>query len=120
MAPALPPPSTVWDVTSLPKTTMAAAVGTDIAVVTSPDGAVTALGREDGKPRWTAKVGRLVAAPIVTADGVLFVEENRLVLLDILTGQPAQERPIAGLRGATPAEAATYVATGSGDVIALR
>ena len=120
MAPAVPPPATVWDVTSLPRVTMAAAVGQDVVVVTSPDGAVTALGRADGKPAWTAKTNRLVAAPIVTADGVLFTEEGRLLLLDVATGQQRAERKIEGLRGATPAEAATYLATVTGDVVALR
>ena len=120
MAPAVPPPATVWDVTSLPRTTMAAALGRDSTVVTSPDGAVTALGRADGKPVWTAKTNRLVAAPIVTADGVLFAEVNRLLLLDAATGQQRAERKIDGLLGATPTEAATYVATATGDVMALR
>ena len=120
MAPAVPMEATVWDVTSLPKRTMAAAVGQDVVVVTSPDGVVTALGQADGKPAWTAKTNRLVAAPIVTADGVLFTEEGRLLLLDVATGQQRAERKIEGLRGATPAEAATYVATAAGEVIALR
>ena len=120
MAPAVPPQAFVWDVTVPPKRTMAAAMGQDVVVVTSPDGAVTALGRADGKPVWTAKTNRLVAAPIVTADGVLFAEEDRLLLLDAVTGQQRAERKIDGLLGATPAEAATYLATGAGDVIALR
>ncbi len=120
MAPAMPIAATVWDAASLPKKTMAAAVGQNVVVVTSPDGAVTALGWADGKPAWTAKTGRLVAAPIVTGDGVLFMEENRLLLLDITTGQQRAERKVDGLRGATPAEAAMYIATGAGDVIALR
>lgn len=120
MAPAVPPPPTVWDVTSLPRRTLAAALGQDMAVVASPDGAVTALGRTDGKPVWTAKTNRLVAAPIVTADGVLFTEANRLLLLDAATGQQHAERKIDGLLGATPSGAATYVATAAGDVVALR
>ncbi len=120
MGPAVPPPPTVWDVTSLPRTTMAAAMGQDVAVVASPDGAVTALARTDGKSVWTAKVNRLVAAPILTADGVLFAEEGRLLLLDPTTGQQRAERKVDGLRAATPAEAATYLSTAAGDVIALR
>lgn len=120
MAPAVPAAPALWDVTSLPKTTMAAAVGRDVAVVTSPDGAVAALGRADGKPVWTAKTNQLAAAPIVTADGVLFTEEGRLLLLDIATGRQRAERKVEGLRGATPAEAATYLTTGAGDIIALR
>ncbi len=120
LAPAVPPPSTVWDITSLPRTTMAAALSPAVAIVTSPDGAVTALGRTDGKAVWTAKTGRLVAAPMVTADGALFVEGGRLLLLDPATGQPRAERKMDGLRGATPSESALLVATDAGEVIALR
>lgn len=120
MAPALPPPPTVWDVTSLPKTTMAAAMGRDVVVVASPEGTVTALARADGAGVWTAKTNRLVAAPILTADGVLLAEEGRLLLLDPATGQQRAERRVDGLRGATPTEGATYLATAAGDVIALR
>jgi len=120
MGPAVPPPPTVWDVTSLPGTTMAAAMGQDVAVVASPDGTVTALARTDGKSVWAAKANRLVAAPILTADGVLLVEEGQLLLLDPATGQQRAERKVDGLRAATPAEAAMYLATAAGDVIALR
>ena len=120
MAPAVPPLPTVWDVTSLPRATLAAAFTRDAAVVASPDGAVTALSRSDGTARWTAKLSRLAAAPVVTADGVLLVEEGRLVLLDAASGQPRAERKAAGVRSVAPTEAATYVATSAGDVIALR
>ena len=98
---------------------MAAAIGQDVVIVTSPDGAVTALGRADGQPVWTAKTNRLIAAPIITADGVLFTEEDRLLLLDMMTGEQRAERKVEGLRGATPTRAATYVATAAGDIIAL-
>ena len=99
---------------------MAAAVGQDAVIVTSPDGAVTALGRRDGKSLWTAKAGRLVAAPILTADDVLLTEENRLLLLDSATGQQRAERKVEGLRAAIPAEGATYFTTNAGDLVALR
>jgi outer membrane protein assembly factor BamB len=120
MAPRVPPAATIWDVTNLPRTTMAAAITSDAVVVTSPDGVVSALSRTDGKPRWTAKTGPLVAAPSVTADGVLFVEAGRLVLLDAGSGHERGERRVDGLRFATPTGSATYLALGNGDVVALR
>jgi outer membrane protein assembly factor BamB len=120
MAPKVPPVPTLWDVTTLPRTTLAAAVAPKVVVITSPEGAVTALGRADGKPAWTAQTGPLVTAPMVTADGALFVEGGRLVLLDLATGQQKAERKVDGLRFATPAGGANYLALGSGEVIALR
>lgn len=120
MAPPVPQEPTIWDVTSLPRRTVAAAVGQDAVVVTSPDGTVTALGRRDGKSLWTGKAGRLVAAPILTADGVLLTGENRLLLLDSVTGQQRAERKVDGLRAAIPAEGATYFTTDAGDLVALR
>ncbi|TAJ21282.1 MAG: hypothetical protein EPO65_01835 [Dehalococcoidia bacterium] len=121
MAPAVPPAPTLWDVTTLPKTTLAAAMGPNIAVVTSSDGAITALGRHDGKPAWTAKTSaRLVAPPIITADGVLFAEGNRLLLLDVVNGQQRSERKVDGLRSVAPTPDAAFIANGAGEVFAIR
>jgi len=120
LAPAVPPEPTIWIVTSLPKRTMAAAVGQDLAVVASPDGVMTALRRRDGESLWTAKAGQLVAAPILTADGVLLAEESRLLLLDSATGQQRAERKVEGLRAAIPAQDAMYFTTNAGDLVALR
>lgn len=120
MAPAPPIERTLWDVTLTYRKTMAAAVGQDLIMIASPDGGVTALARADGKPAWTAKTSPLRAAPIITSDGVLLVEEGRLLLLDLATGQQRGERSIGGLRGATPSEAATFITTDAGDLIALR
>lgn len=120
MAPAVPPQETLWASSVTSRRTIPAALGQGIVVVASPDGAVTALSERDGTQVWTAKTGLLVAPPIITADGVLFTEENRLVLLDTATGQQRAERKVGGLRGATPVEAGTYLTTNAGDVIALR
>jgi outer membrane protein assembly factor BamB len=120
MAPEVPPQEMLWTAVVPSRRTVAAAVGQGIAVVASPDGAVTALSLRDGTQVWTAKTGLLVAAPIITADGVLFTEEKRLVLLDATTGQQRTERKIDGLRGATPVGDATYASTSTGEVIALR
>ena len=120
MAPEVPPQEMLWTTAVSSRRTLPAAIGQGVAVVASPDGAVTALSLRDGTPAWTAKTGLLVAAPIMTADGVLFIAENRLLLLDAATGQQRVERKIDGLRGATPMGAGTYVSTGAGDVIALR
>lgn len=120
MAPAVPPQVTLWGVSVPSRRTVPAAVGQGVVVVASPDGAVTALSERDGTQVWTAKTGLLVTAPVITADGVLFVGENRLVLLDAVTGQQRAERKIDGIRGATPVGAATFVGTNAGDVIALR
>lgn len=120
MAPPVPLEPTIWDVTSLPRRTLAAAVGQDVVVVASPDGTVIALGRRDGKSVWKAKANRLLAAPIITADGVLLTEEKRLLLLDPATGEQRAERNVEGLRAAVPDVAATYLVTDAGDLIALR
>jgi len=110
----------VWDVTSLPRTTMAAAIGQNVAVVTSRDGVAAALNLADGKQAWAAKTERLAVAPIATSDGFLFGEEGRLLLLDAATGKPAAERKIDAIRSVSPTRDATFVATGAGDVLALR
>ncbi len=120
MAPAVPPAPTVWDVTSLPRTTMAAAVGQKVTVVTSRDGVAAALSLSDGKPVWSASTGRLAVAPIATADGFLFGEEGRLLLLDASTGQPRGERKIDGIRSLALTRDLTVVATSAGEVLALR
>ena len=120
MAPAVPPSPTVWDVTSLPRTTMPAAVGQSVAVVTSRDGVAAALNLADGKQAWAAKTERLALPPIATSDGFLFGEEGRLLLLDAATGKPAGERRIEGVRSLAPTRDAMFVATAAGDVLALR
>ncbi len=120
MAPAVPLEQTLWDINALPRRIFAAAVGQDLFVVTGRDGAVSAFNRSTGRPVWTAKVNVLVAAPIITGDGVLLTEEDRLVLLDPTTGKQSAERKVEGMRSATPVESATYIGTLKGDVIALR
>lgn len=120
MAPAVPPAPTTWDVTSLPKSTLAATVGPDVVVVASPDGAVTALGRADGRNVWTAKTNQLVAPPIATSDGILLSEANRIVLLDGATGQQKGERKVEGVRSVAPTRDVTFVAADAGEVTAIR
>ncbi|MSQ30045.1 MAG: hypothetical protein EXR68_06135 [Dehalococcoidia bacterium] len=120
MAPAVPLEQVLWDINRLPRRMYAAAVGHDLFVVTGRDGAVSAFNRFSGQPVWTAKVNMLVAAPIITGDGVLLTEEDRLVLLDPATGKQNAERKVEGMRSATPVESATYIGTLKGDVIALR
>lgn len=121
MAPAPPVEVTLWHLNSLSRRTMGAAFGEEIFVAGAPDGAVTALGRADGKLVWSAKTGgRLLTPPIITSDGVLFVEDGRLLLLDAKTGEQRAERKVDALQWATPTHAATYIATGAGDVAALR
>lgn len=121
MAPAPPVEVTLWHLNSLSRRTMGAAFGEEIFVAAAPDGAVTALGSADGQRVWSAKTGgRLLAPPIITSDGVLFIEEGRLLLLDAKTGEQRAERKLDALQWATPTEAATYIATATGDIAALR
>ncbi|TAK78290.1 MAG: hypothetical protein EPO16_03940 [Dehalococcoidia bacterium] len=118
MAPRPPVEVTLWHLNSLSRRTMGAAFGEDIVVAAVPDGTATAL--RDGQQVWSAKTGRLLTTPVMTGDGVLFIEDGRLRLLDAGTGEQRAERNIDGLQWASPTHAATYIATADGDVAALR
>jgi outer membrane protein assembly factor BamB len=120
MAPPVPPQPARWETHTLPRRTFAAAAGPDIVVVASPSGAVTALHQADGTVAWEASARDPVVGPILAADGVVLIGDQRLTLLDRTLGDVRSERATPPLIGAAVDARQLLLATADGDVIAIR
>jgi outer membrane protein assembly factor BamB len=89
-------------------------------VVASPSGAVTALHQADGTVAWEASARDPVVGPILAADGVVLIGDQRLTLLDRTLGDVRSERATPPLIGAAVDARQLLLATADGDVIAIR
>jgi outer membrane protein assembly factor BamB len=93
----------------------ALAADRDLAVVVAGRGAVTALGVEHGRTRWTASVdGAGLEAPALDARTVLVAAGERVVALDRDRGRLRWERAVPGR-----ASAVALAAHGDGSALAI-
>lgn len=134
MAPEPPPPPSLWVTSRPPRDGYPVAVAADRILVAgntpparnaAPLGDLRAVARSDGAPLWQKQVDPIVAAPTLTADGLLVVHAQRLALYDIGDGRMLAERTLEVAAGATLESTVvtshgTYAITSDGVLFALR
>jgi outer membrane protein assembly factor BamB len=121
MAPSVPPAPAEWTALRPPEDGYPLALGPGRLYLANPDGDLRAYDRATGDLAWTAELPPIVAAPILTADGLLIVHPDRIATYNPATGDLLQERPIEGARlaGVVPTAAGLFIVDNDGLVTAL-
>jgi hypothetical protein len=94
----------------------------DQLVVAGAGGELRGYARESGELLWSAYLGPLVGPPVLTADGLLLLQDDALVLIDATDGSELGRRsfPAGGLRDAIVTSHGTYLVEENGTLTALR
>ena len=94
----------------------------DQLFVAGAGGEVNSYDTASGEVRWSLRLGTIASAPILTAHGLLVVEQRALVLLDPLTGIELRRRTFDGtaLAEAVVTQHGTYLLTETNELLALR
>ena len=121
MAPEVPPPPRVWARAQPPREYLSPAVGPERLYVLGRRGQLVAISLGDGLTAWERAVENASAPPLLASDGLLVSERDRLLLLDPESGALVAKRQLPGpLSSAAVTSHGTYLATTSGEVLALR
>ena len=122
MAPSVPPPPALWVTSRPPRDGYPVAVGDDRLLLAGPEGDVRALDRVSGEELWRVAVDPIVAAPLVTPEGLLLMHASRLALYDVGSGEFVRDRAFEGssLFDVVVTSHGTFVADAAGELIALR
>ena len=122
LAPRPPAPETRWVVAAPPQDAFPPVVLTDRLIVAGAAGELRGYALQTGEQLWSADLGPLVGAPVLTADGLLLLHDDALVLVDATDGSELGRRsfPAGGLRDAVVTSHGTYLVGEGGTLMALR
>ena len=121
IAPAVPWHATLWGAAT-PGSSFAVTVSAERVFIANSTGSVRAFDVESGERLWERSGAQLRSGPIVVGTGLLLVERHSLVLLDAVSGVETGSLPFPDvtLDEVLVTEAATYVLTDAGALLAIR
>jgi outer membrane protein assembly factor BamB len=116
-----PQPPSEWRALP-PRDPLPAVVMPETLVVAGKHGDLRAYSRETGDVLWKIELGPVVSPPVLTADGLLLVQDDALLLIDPVDGNELLRRsfPTGGLREAVVTSHGTYLIFEGGSLVALR
>jgi outer membrane protein assembly factor BamB len=122
LAPRPPAPEMEWVASAPPTDPLPMVVLSDRVVIAGAGGGVRAYSRATGETLWDAEFGPLSGPPVGAADGIVLVQDGRLLLVDPEDGGELarMDLPVDGARGAIVTAHGTYVSIESGSVLAIR
>ena len=122
LAPRPPAPETRWVVAAPPRDAFPPVVLSDRLIVAGSAGELRGYALQTGEQLWSAELGPLVGPPVLTADGLLLLHDDALVLVDATDGSELGRRsfPAGGLRDAVVTSHGTYLVGEGGTLVALR
>jgi outer membrane protein assembly factor BamB len=122
LAPRPPVPEMEWIAAAPPADPLPMVVLSDRIIIAGAGGGVRAYSRATGETLWAAEFGPLSGAPVGAADGIVLVQDGRLLLVDSQDGGELarMDLPVDGARGVIVTTHGTYVTTESGGVLAIR
>jgi outer membrane protein assembly factor BamB len=123
MAPAPPPPPSLWVTSRPPREGYPVAVAPDRLLVADATGDLRAISRADGSPLWQQRVEAIAAPPILTPAGLFLLHAQRLAIYNPENGELVTERALPGpaaLESAIITSHGTYLLAEDGRLTALR
>ena len=121
MAPGVPEQPRDW-LAQPPARPFPAVIAPHALIVAGASGDVRAYSRQTGEELWRESLGSLAGPPVLTANGLLLVQDDALVLLDAGDGRELDRREFRSgrLREAVVTSHGTYVVFAGGSLIGLR